>query len=123
MSQISHIAEVEDALIALLKTRLLDVKNIGTLSAEDFKDDDTIVADTPAIKLFFSGDQMSTDEITAVLYDSKQTFICAGRRICAARRKSAAELTSSSRRSATSWPARGLFCPATTRGRRCGWCR
>lgn len=74
MTQIAHIAEVEDGLIGLL-TGGLDLNNIGTLSAEDFQDDDTIVTDTPAIRLFFSGEDLATVELKALLYDSKQSFI------------------------------------------------
>lgn len=72
---LTRISEVEDALVALLKSKL-DVRDIAALTEGDFNEDDQIVTSTPAIRIFFRSEQLDrrTDN-TALTYQSGQSWM------------------------------------------------
>lgn len=69
-------AEVEDSLVELLKSRIADVKDIAALTEGDFSEDDQIVTETPAIRIFFRSEPFDrTTDQTATVYQSRQSWV------------------------------------------------
>ena len=114
----TRIAEVEDALVELLKAKLPDVKNIGALTEGDINEEDQIVTDTPAIRMFFGSEQFDrARDLMALTYQSGQswTLLCGAQnqRDLGSERKNALDLLS---RVLDALAGARLVLPAQTQG-------
>jgi len=71
----TRIREVEDALLGLLKAALPDVKNIAALTEGDVNEEDQLIAEPPAIRLFFGAESFDrARDHMALTYQSGQSW-------------------------------------------------